>query len=213
MAQTKLQQAIAAKIAAKQKAQNEVLDTLANNEAYVAVQADVAVMASDIQKLDTVIAQLNTGITPFIAKDGSKYSVRVFPVAAFGPVLGKVVGIIQGSSSAFTDEMAMEYETILGHGISHIELSMASEAVGKASYLNKDGIIVDAQYGDSELAYNLIVSIANKLELLSLSELSHIDVENKIVAWHRAARSKANKVLKEQQLAAQLDTDEFTLED
>ena len=135
--EARVAEARANKLASRKEANLALLD----NEKFLATQVKLADIADEVGRLDIMLMQLNTGITPFIAKDGSKYSVRVFPVSQFGIGLDKLVGIIANSGSAFTDEMAMQYEAIVG--VPFTELQIANQVLGSVDYVNKEGVYVE----------------------------------------------------------------------
>jgi len=236
---TAFEKAVAERVTKRRAEQQQASMALLDNEQFMDTQAHIAALSNEVQKLDNIIHQLNTGITPFVAKDGSKYSVRVFPVSQFGMGLDKLIGIIQGSASAFTDEMALQYEAIVG--VPFTELQIANEVLGTVDYVNRDGIYVegsrtahkqeihDSANSDEPLAglkavkqweadnikqlHMLIQSIAVKLGLYEI-----IPTEEKLAEaiqrWEQAAKRRAQKQLEEIEKSHQLtESSEFTLED
>jgi len=227
--------------ACKQRLENQRNANIAllDNDAFMNVQVRIASIKNEVNKLDTIIQQLNSAITPFIAKDGSKYSVRVFSVTQFELGLDRLIGIITGSASAFTDEMSMQYEAITG--IPFTELVIANNLLGTVDYINKDGIYVegsrtisalDAQdmtTDESPLAklkavkawradnaselLMLLQSIAIKLDIYEcLPSVDHLT--NMLEKWELSATRRAEKQLKELEKSHALDaSSEFTLED
>ena len=240
MAVTEFEKAVAERVEAIRKQEQEASMALINNEAFLNVQANISIEIARKDKLDTIIHQLNNGITPFIAKDGTKYSVRVFPISSFGRDLGRLMGIITGSSSAFTDEMALQYEAIVG--VSFTELQITTEVLGTEDYINKDGIYVEgsrtvtkneikASVDSSEpLAgikavkqwekdnisklYILIQSIAVKLNMLGIIPKTEEDLSVLVARWEQSATRRATKQLEEIEKSATLNNDSsFTIED
>jgi len=230
---------VAQKVAERRAKQEEASMALLDNEQFMNTQARISALSSEVQKLDTIIHQLNTGITPFIAKDGSKYTVRVFPVSSFGMGLDKLIGIIAGSASAFTDEMALQYEAIVG--IPFTELQIANQVLGTVDYVNKDGILVegsrtvikqevhDSADSNEPLAglkavkqwetdnitelHMLIQSIAVKLSLYEIVPTKE-KLADAVNRWEQSARRRAEKQLEEIEKSHQLtQSSEFTLED
>jgi len=232
-----MEAAIAARMEERKELAKQASEKLINNERFMDVQAGIAALREEVARLDTIIQQLNTGITPFIAKDGSKYSVRVFPVSQFGIGLDKLVGIIAGSASAFTDEMAMQYEAIVG--IPFIELQMANSLLGTVDYVNKEGIYVEGSRAiakeeattedDSPLAhlkavkewekenvkdlYMALQSICIKLEMYEVLPTEEVLLA-KLQAWEVSAERRAKKQLQEIEKSSTLNqSSQFTIED
>ena len=216
-------------------------DTMAllDNKDFMNAQVKSANLADERVKLDTIITQLNTAITAFIAKDGTKYSVRVFPVSQFGIGLDRLVGIIAGSASAFTDEMALEYEAIVG--VPFVELQLANQVLGTVDYLNKDAVYVEgsrsleceeyvASNSDGTPLDNIakrkeylldsakqlqiaIQSLAIKLELYELVPTVE-QLTTRLTSWETSARNRANKQLAELRKRDALnEASQFTIED
>ena len=230
---------VAEKVAERKAKMAEASMNLLDNDAFMETQARIANLSNEISKLDIIIHQLNTNITPFIAKDGSKYSVRVFPVTQFGMGLDKLIGIITGSASAFTDEMAMQYEAIVG--VPFTELQINNQILGTVDYVNKDGIYIEGsrtmhkqeihdsidsneplagfkavrkwETNNIDELYMLLQSITVKLELYEIlpSKEKLTELVNK---WEQTAIRRAKKQLEEIEKSQQLSTsNEFTLED
>jgi len=239
MAVTEFEKAVEARVQARKEEQSKASLALLDNEAFMDTQAHIMALSQEVQKLDTIIHQLNTGITPFVSKDGTKFSVRVFPIASFGMGLDKLMGIVSNSSSAFTDEMALQYEAIVG--IQFTELSVARELLGTVDYVNKDGIYVEGTRtvaknevrasvdSDEVLAgtkavkqwetenigklYLVVQSICVKLGLYEI--LPNVEAFTEAIArWEQAATRRATKQLEEIEKSATLNSDSsFTIED
>ena len=229
-----MKKAIEAKLAERRKLQENMQMALIDNSDFMDAQTRILGLAKEVAKLDTIITQLNTGITPFVAKDGSKYSVRVFPIQQFGIGLDKLMGIIAGSASAFTDDMAMQYEAIAG--VPFIELQIANDTLGTVDYVNKDGIYVEGsrteqknelpgtgiehlkavQKWEQKNAKDLkilIESIAMKLGLYEIVPTTEKLVEM-LKAWERKAEIRATKQQKEIEQSKKLDAkEEFTIDE
>lgn len=227
-----INEAIEAKKAERRAKMEEEAMKLVSNDRFLEIQARISSLNEEVGKLDSIIHTLNTAITPFIAKDGSKYSVRVFPVSQFGLGLDKLIGIITGSGSAFTDEMAMQYEAIVG--VPFIELQLARDVLGTVDYVNKDGIYVEGSRAlakqdlpgegiehlkavkawekeNAEQLHTILQSICLKLELFDI--LPSIDkLEEMLKAWERSAENRASKQKEAIDKAEALDDKEFTIE-
>lgn len=229
-----IRKAIEAKKAQRKQTQREMAQGLVQNEEFISIQAQILATADEVQKLDTIIHQLNTGITPFVAKDGSKYTVRVFPITQFGLGLDRLMGIISGSASAFTEEMALQYEAIVG--VPFIELQMANQVLGTVDYVNKDGIYVEGSRsiemaelpGDTPIEHLKAVKQwrhenARKLHHMLRNISISLDIyeivpsveklEEALLKWEMSAKNRAKKKLEEQQKANELDDSKFTIED
>jgi len=230
----KLKAAIAEK-AKMLKAQKEAeAMALLENDNFLTVQARIMALSEEVTKLDGMIHQLNTAITPFVAKDGSKYTVRVFPVNQFGIGLDKLIGIVAGSASAFTEEMAMQYEAIVG--VPFIELQLTNAVLGTVDYVNKDGIYVEGsrtltkkelpgegiehlkavkawERSNAEELHGMLQALCLKLDLYEI--LPTVEkLMDMLSAWERTAQLRANKQKEAIDKAATLnESSEFTIED
>ena len=235
-----LNKIIEKRVAQRVAKREEYVAKLAENDKFLDVQAKIVAQSQEIEKLDAIMHQLNSSITPFISKTGEKYSVRVFPVSQFGLGLDKVIGIIQGSASAFTDDMAIQYEAICG--VPFTELTIARNLLGTVDYINKDGIYVE---GSRTLAKEEIRAQVNSDEPLAalkavkdweksnIEELHLViqsiciklgvyeciptveDLTLMIERWEQSAQRKATKQLAEIEKASKLvsEDSEFTLEE
>jgi hypothetical protein len=132
-------------------------------------------------------------ITPYVAKDGRKFNINVFPIAVpFGVGLGHVLGIIAGSRAAFTDDKRMEFSAITG--ITTLELLEAQEALGNPAYY-KDGAVYEANYGDYAKLLSLLEGIFLKLDL---TEFKASDLtKEKYDLWYAINDAKATRQLAE----------------
>lgn len=185
------------------------LEGLLTNPAFIDAQRSIAAKDAELVKLNKIINQLNQ-IKPFVAKDGTKYAVKVFPVSFFGAGLAQIIGIIQGSRSAFTDDLALQYSAITG--ISMIELSEANDALGSPTYMAKDGTVSQAVPGNVEKLRQLLASIMLKL---GITEFNPADItEDRINLWFAKAELAVAK--KQEELAKTTTINEssnFTIED
>lgn len=235
-----LQKAIEQKAKERKKKLEADTASLVENDTFMELQARLVNTSQEIEKLDKIIHQLNTGITPFIAKDGSKYSVRVFPVSQFGVGLDKLVGIITGSATAFTDDMAAQYEAIVG--VPFVELQLAREVLGTVPYVNRDGEYVEGTRNEHKQAvkdalpddvsvterikaihkweeqnaeefYALLKSIAIKLKVYEIIPSSSEELLEKIRKWEANAERRASRQLEEIDKAEQLDVQMFTIDE
>jgi hypothetical protein len=184
--------------------------SLLNNENFIATKLNSVLKSEELLHLNTLVTQVSA-ISPFIAKDGTKYGVRVFPIAIFGLGFGQLIGLIKGSDNAFTDEMLAEYSAITG--IESVELREASHFLGSVAYCNKAGVVVDAEPCNWSKFQPLLHSIAMSLgfDAFNVAEIT----QDRIDLWFAKELIKANKQAKEIAEAHALDTatDAFTLED
>jgi hypothetical protein len=166
-------------------------EALLDNEEFVETQRSIQAKEHELTMLNSIITQLNS-ITPFIAKDGRKFSVNVFPIPVFGPGHGHVLGIIAGSRSAFIDEKMLEYSAITG--LTQLELIEAREALGSPAYFS-NGEVVEAIPGDFHKLSNLLKGIYLKL---GLSEFKPEEVtEEKWKLWFQLAENRAMRAKQE----------------
>jgi len=207
-----INQLIADKVATAQKAKQTLVEirvkALLEDTNFIESQRKLAAMSAEMNKLQIAMATLNK-LPPFIANDGRKFNLNVFSIPFFGIGLGELVGIIQGSRGAFTDELQMKFEAVVG--IPFIELQQASLALGSPAYY-KDGDVFPAVEGDYYELVEIIKSIALKLEIYDCStEMS----KAKYDLWFAKAEITANRKLEDFNKAASLiGTDnKFTLED
>lgn len=190
------------------KVQEKALEKLLDNDKFIEVQREIIAKENEISNLHTTIIQLNS-ITPFITNDGRKFSVRVYPIAAFGTGLGQVLGIINGSKSAFVDEKLMEYAAI--SGVSQLELVEAALAMGNPTYY-ANGIVNDATPGNYTKLVLLLDSIFIKL---GLHEFKAKDfTKSKYDLWFAKSEISAMKKFTESEKLQDMEEEitDFTLE-
>ena len=198
---TKLDAKIAAAQAKTEKTNEKALDKLLDNDAFIEAQRTVNAKEAEIEKLNEVLIQLNA-IAPYVARDGRKFRINVFPINIFGTGLGEVMGVVQGSRGAFVAEKMLEYSAI--SGISMLELTEAQTALGSPAYY-KDGKVNDAIPGNFTALSALLQGIFIKL---GLSEFRADQVtEDKYNLWFAIAEAKANKQLIETQELSKLEAD------
>jgi uncharacterized coiled-coil protein SlyX len=165
--------------------EQKAIESLLENEAFIEAQRSIMRKEQELQKLNTIITQLNS-ITPFVAKDGRKFSVIVFPIPVFGTGGAQIMGIIQGSRSAFIDEKALEYSAICG--ITQLELVEAREAMGSPAYF-RDGRVIEAIPGDFNKLSVLLEGIYLKM---GLREFKASDItKEKYDLWFALGEAKA----------------------
>ena len=193
---------------ATEKAHNKALEKLLDNSAFVEAQRIVTAKEVELSKLNTIVTQLNE-IAPFVANDGRKFSINVFPVNVYGTGLGIVMGIIQGSRSAFVDEKMMEYSAITG--ISTLELQEAQLAMGSPAFY-KDGKVNNAIDGNYGKLKSVLQGIFIKLELSEFKAESI--TEDKFDLWFALAETRATKQFNEHVELQSLEAEasDFTLD-
>jgi hypothetical protein len=153
--------------------------------------------------------QLNQ-IKPFVAKDGTKYAIKCFPVSFFGTGLSQVLGIISASRGAFTDELALQYSAICG--ISMIELAEANDAMGSPMYLSKDGTVSVPTPPNLGKLRQLLASIMLKLNIKEFSP--EVITQDRMDLWFAKAELAVSKKQEEIATTAQIDeSSAFTIED
>ena len=213
MSTIKFNEKLAKKIAVAQekanKANEKAVEKLLDNESFIEAQRAVAAKEEEVKKLNEIITQLNS-ISPFVANDGRKFGINVFPIPVFGIGLGSVMGIIAGSRNAFTDDKMLEYSAITG--ISMLELIEARDAMGNPSYF-ANGKINDATPGDYSKLSSLLEGIFVKL---GLSEFKASDItRDKYDLWFAVGDAKAHRQAKEHDTLQELEegTQDFCIED
>ncbi len=200
-----------AKIAEAQEQQDILyakdLEALLDNPNFIEAQRKIEAKSSELRRLNTIIHQLNS-IQPFVANDGSKYSVTVYPISFFGKGLGEILGIIASSRSAFTDDLMLQYSAITG--IDMVELAEAETALGRPAYCQKDGTIVEAVPGDLSRLRDILLSIAIKLGIktIDFNQLT----KDRFDLWYARAELAANKKAADFNRNLTLDTQRFTME-
>ncbi len=206
---TKLQAKIEAAQEVTKKIQEKAMEKLLDNDAFVETQRLVAAKETELQKVTEIISMLNS-ISPYIASDGRKFSVNVFPITVFGIGTGSIMGIISGSRSAFVDEKMMEYSAITG--VTVLELYEAREALGSPTYY-KDGKINDAIHGDYTKLKSILEGIFIKL---NMHEFRAQDItREKYDLWFALAEIRAQKQLVEHETLQDLEANaqDFVIED
>ncbi len=200
-----------AKIAEAQEQQDILyakdLEALLDNPNFIEAQRKIEAKSSELRRLNTIIHQLNS-IQPFVANDGSKYSVTVYPISFFGKGLGEILGIIASSRSAFTDDLMLQYSAITG--IDMVELAEAETALGRPAYCQKDGTVVEAVPGDLPRLHDILLSIAIKLGIktIDFNQLT----KDRFDLWYARAELAANKKAADFNRNLTLDTQRFTME-
>lgn len=194
---------------ANEKSQEKAMEKLLDNSSFIETQRAVAAKEAELKELNEIIFQLNA-IAPFVANDGRKFGINVFPIAVFGIGLGSVMGILAGSRAAFVDEKMMEYSAITG--ISMLELHEAQSAIGSPAYF-KDGKVNDAVPGD----YTRLKAILEGVFLkLGLSEFTAKQItKDKFDLYFATAEVRANKQFAESEELGKLEANakDFVLED
>lgn len=186
--------------------QSEALIELLDNSAFIESQRCITAKAIERKRLNTTIKQLNT-IKPFVAADGHKYSVKVYPISFFNTGLAQILGIIAGSKSAFTDDLELEYSAITG--IDMIELREAHEALGSPIYMTKDGLISESIPSNLPKLKLLLSSIFLKLNIheFNTKELT----QDKLDLWFAKAEIAVSKKQVQRESNAEMHGDDFTM--
>ena len=207
----KMELAIARAKENRKRVRDEARAKLANNFKYVDYLASVEDEEEQITSLQTVMDRLN-GMKTIQTNDGTKYNVNIYPVAeyVFGPVMSRVLGIVSGSSSMFTDERQAEFEAITG--TSFLAVSTARNLIGSPAYYSKGVLTPEVPPIDIES-----ISIA----LTAVCDSLNIDIEyaNKVTKaslerWFSVARAKAEKQFEAFERVEKVDSENnFTLED
>ena len=204
---------LAAKVAEAQvereTQQDRYVEEALTNPAFIETQRAITAKESEIQKLEAILKQLNA-IPAFVANDGTKYSVNVYPISFFGATLGRLLGIVSGVRSAFTDDLALSYRAITG--LSLVELEEAADALGRPAYFSKDGTYVDAVPGNPEKLRLLLGSIALKLGLFELN-LNDITAEKIDLYFTKGELTALKKKSEWDKNLALNATTNFTMED
>ncbi len=187
----------------------KAVEKLLDNKSFIEAQRQISAKQNELNSLNETVIQLN-GMKPFVAKDGRRFNINVFPINVFGTGLGSVIGIINGSRNAFIDEKALEYSAICG--ISTLELIEANTALGNPSYF-KDGKVNDAIIGDYSILKDILTGILIKL---GLNEISIKDfTREKYDLYFSIAETKALRQQREHDDLQTLETNSknFVLED
>lgn len=183
------------------------LESLLDNPNFIEAQRKIEAKSSELRRLNAIINQLNS-IQPFVANDGSKYSITVYPISFFGKGLGEILGIIAASRSAFTDDLMLQYSAITG--IDMVELAEAELALGRPAYCQKDGVLVEAVPGDLSRLRDILLSIAIKLDMKTI-ELNQL-TKDRFDLWYARAELAANKKAADFSRNLTLETQHFTME-
>ena len=185
------------------------LMTLAKDPTFIESQRTLGAKTTELTKLNAIITSLNA-IKPFIASDGRKFNINCFPVTALPAGVAQVVGIIQASRGAFTDEMALQYQAITG--VPPLTFASATVALGNPSYLDKT-----ANKATEEIPANWATLVPELQAIylnLDLQEFQASDLsEAQLNLWFATSKLKAITQEKEVAKAADLDTGEFLIED
>ena len=183
------------------------LEALLDNPNFIEAQRKIEAKSSELRQLNSIINQLNS-IQPFVANDGTKYSITVYQISFFGKGLGEILGIIAASRSAFTDDLMLQYSAITG--IDMVELSEAETALGRPTYYQKDGTVVEAVPGDLQRLRDILLSIAIKLGMktIDFSQLT----KDRFDLWYAKAELAANKKAADFNRNLTLETQHFTME-
>ena len=209
-AEQRMKVAIAKVKEARKIAKNEAKLALIENEDYVGLLASIEEEAETIAKLVSVIDVVNA-MKDIKTNDGTKYSVNIYSVSEyiFGPVMGKVLGLITGSSAMFTDERQAEFQAITG--VKYLAFAKAREAIGSPAYFSK-GAYSSPIEGDGESIRAIVLAILQGLDI-DIEYANKLSQSN-IDKWFQVNEDKARKLEKEFKLNEVLDsTGAFTLED
>ena len=206
------QEQLNAKVAKAQEAKSaEQLDSrlaMLENHNFIEAQRVISAKQNELQSLSTTITQLNS-IKPHLAKDGSRFNINVYPVGIFGTGMAEVLGIITGSRSAFTDELALQYSALTN--LSIVELAEARDALGSPAYFSK-GEIVPAIPGSYDQFKPLLESICMKLGLYEYSAESV--TRDRVELWFTRSELTANtKATEHNKSEAINDTESLVIED
>lgn len=182
---------------------------LLSNPAFIEAQRSLSAKDAELSRLNAIINQLNK-IKPFVANDGTKYQIKCFPNSFFGPGLGHIIGIIQSSRSAFTDELALQYSAITG--ISMLELLEANDALGQPIYMAKDGTVSEQMPYNLNKLKQLIASIMLKMGIKEFDPSSI--TEDRMNLWFTKAELAVAKKQDEIAKTAVINaSSNFTIED
>ena len=195
---------------ARKQAKNEAKLALIENTDYVGLLASIEEEAETISKLTLLIDTVNS-MKDIKTNDGTKYSVNCYSVSEyiFGPVMGKVLGLITGSSAMFTDERQAEFQAITG--INYLTFTKARSAIGSPAYFSK-GKYSSQMEGDGESVNSIVLAILQGLDI-DIEYANKLSQHN-IDKWFTVSDDKARKLEKEFKLNEVLDsTEAFTLED
>jgi len=192
-AEQKMEIAIAKAKESRKKAKDEAKLKLLDNNDYIEYLASTEEESEEIAKLTGLMDTLNK-MKPIVANDGTKYSVNAFPIAEyiFGPVMARVLSLINVSSAMFTDERQAEFEVVTG--ISYLSATKARNAIGNPAYYSK-GVLTEAIQGNKDDLTNAITAVCVALDV----DISYANKANQanIDKWFTVAESKAQKQFSE----------------
>ena len=195
----------------RKRVRDEAKAELANNSKYVEYLAYVEDEEEQITSLQTVMDRLN-GMKTIQTNDGTKYNVNIYPVAeyVFGPVMSRVIGIVSGSSSMFTDERQAEFEAITG--TSFLAVSTARNLIGSPAYYSKGVLTPEMPPMDIESISIALTAVCNSLNV----DITYVNkvTKSSLERWFSVARAKAEKQFEAFERVEKVDSENnFTLED
>ena len=207
----KMELAIARAKENRKRVRDEARAELANNFKYVDYLASVEDEEEQITSLQTVMDRLN-GMKAIQTNDGTKYNVNIYPVAeyVFGPVMSRVLGIVSGSSSMFTDERQAEFEAITG--TSFLAVSTARNLIGSPAYYSKGVLTPEMPPMDIESIFIALTAVCNSLNV----DITYVNKVTKasLERWFSVAKAKAEKQFEAFERVEKVDSENnFTLED
>jgi len=203
-----LQERIAEVKAEQAAAQATASQALASNDTFVSYMAGVEIEQDIIALIDNIMTTINA-IPTITTNDGSKYKVNCFSVAEqhFGPVMARVMGLVNIAGAMFTDERKQAFTKITG--ISHLVFTNAKEAIGSPAYFSK-GQLVQAVNGTGAIEAPLTaILLGLNIPLAYLIRVNSTSIK----AYFTAELNKATLKYEAFGKAAELDDTEFTLED
>ena len=144
--------------------------------------------------------------------DGTKYNVNIYPVAeyVFGPVMSRVIGIVSGSSSMFTDERQAEFEAITG--TSFLAVSTTRNLIGSPAYYSKGVLTPEMPPMDIESISIALTAVCDSLNI----DITYVNkvTKSSLERWFSVARAKAEKQFEAFERVEKVDSENnFTLED
>ena len=194
----------------RKQARDESKLALINNSNYVGYLASIEDEQDTIKQLTGVMDAVNK-MKPIVTNDGTKYSVHCYPVAEyiFGPIVSRVLGLINASSAMFTDERAMEFQALTG--VSTLVFNNARDVIGSPAYFSKGNYVseLDGSMLNRKEAMLAVLQGLN-LDLTYIDRLSDANIGK----WFDRAEVKAKEQLAEFSKNEKIDsTSNFTLED
>lgn len=202
--------AIAKAKEARKKSRDEAKLALIDNADYMGYLAMVEDESDEVTRLTSIMELVNK-MKPIVTNDGTKYSVHCYPVAEyiFGPIVSRVLGLINASSAMFTDERAVEFQVLTG--VSTLVFNNARDVIGSPAYFSKGNYIseLDGSMLNRKEAMLAVLQGLN-LDLIYIDRLS----DENIGKWFNRAEIKAKEQLAEFSKNEKIDsTSNFTLED